>query len=377
MLCYIRQIKHVGGEGAVRKAPPYMKKRMFCLCLVAAMACSILTGCSGNTETETTTSSATTSSVSELENDGLVTPAQNVVDSETIENEDGSVTVNETLEDGTVISTTTAEDGSVVQTQTNTDGTVTETRTDSQGNKTVITTDSQGNTTTTEIKADGTQSTTTTPAPTVSETTTSDTTTSTPSTSQSTTTSTPSTTPSQPATSTPSSGGSSGSSGGSTTTSQPSTSTGTTTSQPDTTPTPTPTPEPTPEPTPDPEPTREWTFDPQYVCDQVNARMGEVGMQNAVDAVMAAGYTREQAFDSIYGTGEFAGMGMGYESFLYTPYTPVRNDGFIQSALELLSVLHTQYARSYAWMEVNGYCDYAGNPTDAASAEYVEFIIYR
>ena len=371
MLCYIRQIKHVGGEGAVREAPPYMKKRMFCLCLVAAMACSILTGCSGNTETETTTSSATTSSVSELENDGLVTPAQNVVDSETIENEDGSVTVNEILEDGTVISTTTAEDGSVVQTQTNTDGTVTETRTDSQGNKTVITTDSQGNTTTTEIKADGTQSTTTTPAPTVSETTTSDTTTSTPSTSQSTTTSTPSTTPSQPATSTPSSGGSSGSSGGSTTTSQPSTSTGTTTSQPTTTP------EPTPEPTPDPEPPRTPTINPQYICDQVNARMGEVGMQNAVDAVMAAGYTREQAFDSIYGTGECEGMGMGYETVLYELYGTHDDNWIIQNMLNHLSTLHNQYSCDIAWVEIYRYRDYAGNTVDAASAKYVEIVYYR
>ena len=167
------------------------------------------------------------------------------------------------------------------------------------------------------------------------------------------TTSTPAT-PSTPTTSTPS-----------TTSSTPSQST----------PDPEPTPEPTPE--PDPEPVRERTIDPQYICDQVNARMGEVGMQNAVDAVMAAGYSREEAFDSIYGTGAFQGMGMGWYTITRSLYEN-NNAWQINSTMESLRNQHNQNNIQYAWMEVQCYLDASYNEVSSIDdAEYVRFITYR
>ena len=156
-----------------------------------------------------------------------------------------------------------------------------------------------------------------------------------------------------------------------------------TTSAPSTTPsTPsqsTPDPEPTPEPTPepDPKPVRERTIDPQYICDQVNARMGEVGMQNAVDAVMAAGYSREEAFDSIYGTGAFQGMGMGWYTITRSLYEN-NNAWQINSTMESLRNQHNQNNIQYAWMEVQCYLDASYNEVSSIDdAEYVRFIIYR
>ena len=109
--------------------------------MILAASCVAMSACSSNNEDDTANTSSTrstTSTTSGLSVNDLVIPADgDVVDTETIQNEDGSVTINETLSDGTVISTTTAEDGSIVQTQTHTDGSVTRVEADAQGNQTV------------------------------------------------------------------------------------------------------------------------------------------------------------------------------------------------------------------------------------------------
>ena len=148
-----------------------------------------------------------------------------------------------------------------------------------------------------------------------------------------------------------------------------------TTSTPSTTPsTPsqsTPDPEPTPEPTPepDPEPVRERTIDPQYVCDQVNARMGEIGMQNTVDALMGVGLSRDEAMAEIHSGG-------WYESTasLYTK----SNNQLIQEFLDMLQNDHIQFNVQYAWVEIKEYLDNLHNPVSSIDeAEYVRFIVYR
>lgn len=302
-----------------------MKYKLLSLILAGLLAACALAGCSSNQEED---SVSTTSSM--LEGDALVTPAESeeVVSSETVTNEDGSITTTETMADGSVVTTTTASDGSVTQTERDTDGTVIQTQTAVDGTVT-----------TTQTASDGTQTVTTTP---------------------------PSTTVQQPAA--PSSGGS--------TTTPPSTGTTTTPSTPSqATPDPEPTPEPTPE--PDPEPVRERTIDPQYICDQVNARMGEIGMQNAVDAVMAAGYSREEAFDSIYGTGAFQGMGMGWYTSTYSLYAN-NNEWHINDWLNSLKNQHNQYNVQYAWVEIQCYLDASYNEvSNIDDAEYVRFITYR
>ena len=155
------------------------------------------------------------------------------------------------------------------------------------------------------------------------------------------TTSTPAT-PSTPTTSTPS-----------TTSSTPSQST----------PDPEPTPEPTPE--PDPEPVRERTIDPQYICDQVNARMKEVGVQNHIDYIMGMGYSYEEAKNDIYTMGWYTITRSLYEN---------NNEWQINSSLEAIGNLN----RPSAWMEVQCYLDASYNEvSNIDDAEYVRFIIYR
>ena len=321
-----------------------------CCVMILAASCIAMSACSSNNEDDTANTSSTkstTSTTSGLSVDDLVIPADgDVVDTETIQNEDGSVTINETLSDGTVISTTTTEDGSIVQTQTHTDGSVTRVEADAQGNQTVSQTPapstSQGNASSGGNNGGNSGGSTATTSTTSTSTQPSNPTTSTPATPSTPTTSTPSTTPSTPSQSTPD---------------------------------PEPTPEPTPE--PDPEPVRERTIDPQYICDQVNARMGEVGMQNAVDAVMAAGYSREEAFDSIYGTGAFQGMGMGWYTITRSLYEN-NNAWQINSTMESLRNQHNQNNIQYAWMEVQCYLDASYNEVSSIDdAEYVRFIIYR
>ena len=315
--------------------------------MILAASCVAMSACSSNNEDDTANTSSTTSTTSGLSVDDLVIPADgDVVDTETIQNEDGSVTINETLSDGTVISTTTAEDGSIVQTQTHTDGSVTRVEADAQGNQTVSQTPapstSQGNASSSGNNGGNSGGSTATTPTTSTSTQPSNPTTSTPATPSTPTTSTPSTTPSTPSQSTPD---------------------------------PEPTPEPTPE--PDPEPVRERTIDPQYVCDQVNARMGEVGMQNAVDAVMAAGYSREEAFDSIYGTGAFQGMGMGWYTGTCSLYEN-NNEWHINDQLSFLKMQHDQNNIQYAWMEVQCYLDSSYNEvSNIDDAEYVRFGTYR
>lgn len=105
--------------------------------------------------------------------------------------------------------------------------------------------------------------------------------------------------------------------------------------------------------------------------------MSEVGVSNAVEYGLAHGYTAEQAMDSVYGTGEFEGMGMGYETVLYDLYGSKDDNWIIQDILDHLSTLHTQYAVDIAWVEIYRYRDYAGNTVDASSAQYVEIVYYR
>lgn len=317
-----------------------MKYKLLSLILAGLFAACALAGCSSNQEEDTrSTTTSTTSSM--LEGDALVTPAESeeVVSSETVTNEDGSITTTETMADGSVVTTTTASDGSVTQTERDTDGTVIQTQTAVDGTVT-----------TTQTASDGTQTVTTTP---------------------------PSTTVQQPAA--PSSGGSTTtppSTG--TTTTPPATSTPSTpsTSTPATTPsTPsqaTPDPEPTPEPTPepDPEPVRERTIDPQYICDQVNARMGEVGMIDAVTEGMNAGLTYQESLDEIH-------TYMGWWTATQSLYVK-SNDQLIQ---ELLEALKTDYNSGHpsAWVEIDCYVkdvtwEEVSNIDDA---DYVRFIIYR
>ena len=100
-------------------------------------------------------------------------------------------------------------------------------------------------------------------------------------------------------------------------------------------------------------------------------------MQNAVDAVMAAGYSREEAFDSIYGTGAFQGMGMGWYTITRSLYEN-NNAWQINSTMESLRNQHNQNNIQYAWMEVQCYLDASYNEVSSIDdAEYVRFIIYR
>lgn len=101
--------------------------------------------------------------------------------------------------------------------------------------------------------------------------------------------------------------------------------------------------------------------------------MSEVGVSNAIEYGLAHGYTAEQAMDSVYGTGEFAGMGMGYMTFSYNLSGTQTDEEIIQDFLDYLSA----YGNGIAWIEINQYRDYAGNATDADSAEYVQFILYH
>lgn len=156
------------------------------------------------------------------------------------------------------------------------------------------------------------------------------------------------------------------------TTSTPATPSTPTTSTPSTTPsTPsqsTPDPEPTPEPTPepDPEPVRQRTIDPQYICDQVNARMGEVGMIDAVTEGMNAGLTRQESLDEIH-------TYMGWYTITRSLYEN-NNEWQINSSLEAIGNLN----RPSAWMEVQCYLDASYNEvSNIDDAEYVRFIIYR
>ncbi len=290
------------------------RRKALALILTAILATSTLAGCSSNRKENTKpTTTSTTSSM--LEGDDLVTPAESeeVVSSETVTNEDGSITTTETMADGTV-----------TQTQTAVDGTVTRTQTSSNGTQTVTTT--PPTTSTPTNNGNGSVA------------------------------STPSTVTSTPGTSTPS------------TPATPSQSTSS--SEPE--PTPTPDPEPTPEPTPepDPEPVRERTIDPQYVCDQVNARMGEVGMIDAVTEGMNAGLTYQESLDEIH-------TYMGWWTATQSLYVK-SNDQLIQ---ELLEALKTDYNSGHpsAWVEVDCYVkdvtwEEVSNIDDA---DYVRFIIYR
>ena len=309
--------------------------------MILAASCVAMSACSSN-EDDTANTSSTTSTTSGLSVNDLVIPADgDVVDTETIQNEDGSVTINETLSDGTVISTTTAEDGSIVQTQTHTDGSVTRVEADAQGNQTVSQTPAPS--TSQETASSGNDSSgnsggSTATAPTTSSSTTptqpSNPTTSTPAAPSTPTTSAPSTTPSIPSQSTPD---------------------------------PEPTPEPTPE--PDPEPARERTIDPQYICDQVNARMGEIGMQNTVDALMGVGLSRDEAMAEIHSGGWYTITRSLYEN---------NNDWQINSTMESLTNQHNQNNIQYAWMEVQCYLNASYNEvSNIDDAEYVRFIIYR
>ena len=307
--------------------------------MILAASCVAMSACSSN-EDDTANTSSTTSTTSGLSVNDLVIPADgDVVDTETIQNEDGSVTINETLSDGTVISTTTAEDGSIVQTQTHTDGSVTRVEADAQGNQTVSQTPapstSQGTPSSSTNNGGGNNGGSTTTTPTTSTSTQpSNPTTSTPATPSTPTTSTPSTTPSTPSQSTPD---------------------------------PEPTPEPTPE--PDPEPVRERTIDPQYICDEVNRRMTEVGMQNHIDYIMGMGYSYEEAKNDIYT--------MGWYDSTASLYTK-SNDQVIQEILDMLKDDHDLYNRPSAWIEIKGYLDKLHNPVSSIDdAEYVLFIIYR
>ena len=313
-----------------------------CCVMILAASCIAMSACSSNNEDDTANTSSTkstTSTTSGLSVDDLVIPADgDVVDTETIQNEDGSVTINETLSDGTVISTTTAEDGSIVQTQTHTDGSVTRVEADAQGNQTVSQTPApstpQETPSSSNNNGGGNNGGSTTTTPTTSSTQPSNPTTSTPATPSTTTTSTPSTTPSTPSQSTPD---------------------------------PEPTPEPTPE--PDPEPVRERTIDPQYVCDEVNRRMTEVGMQNTVDALMGVGLSRDEALTEIHSGG-------WYESTasLYTK----SNNQLIQEFLDMFQNDHIQFNVQYAWVEIKEYLDNLHNPVSSIDeAEYVRFIVYR
>ena len=314
-----------------------------CCVMILAASCIAMSACSSNNEDDaanTSSTRSTTSTTSGLSVDDLVIPADgDVVDTETIQNEDGSVTINETLSDGTVISTTTAEDGSIVQTQTHTDGSVTRVEADAQGNQTVSQTPapstSQGTPSSSTNNGGGNNGGSTTTTPTTSTSTQpSNPTTSTPATPSTPTTSTPSTTPSTPSQSTPD---------------------------------PEPTPEPTPE--PDPEPVRERTIDPQYICDEVNRRMTEVGMQNHIDYIMGMGYSYEEAKNDIYT--------MGWYDSTASLYTK-SNDQVIQEILDMLKDDHDLYNRPSAWIEIKGYLDKLHNPVSSIDdAEYVLFIIYR
>ena len=307
--------------------------------MILAASCVAMSACSSNNEDDTANTSSTrstTSTTSGLSVDDLVIPADgDVVDTETIQNEDGSVTINETLSDGTVISTTTAEDGSIVQTQTHTDGSVTRVEADAQGNQTVSQTPAPS--TSQETASSGNDSSgnsggSTATAPTTSS-------------------STTPTQPSNPTTSTPAAP-----------------STPTTPSTPSqSTPDPEPTPEPTPE--PDPEPVRQRTIDPQYICDQVNARMGEVGMIDAVTEGMNAGLTRQESLDEIH-------TYMGWYTSTYSLYEN-NNDWHINDWLNSLRGQHDKYNRPSARCEVQCYLDASYNEVSSIDdAEYVRFIIY-
>lgn len=285
------------------------RRKALALILTAILATATLAGCSSNQKEDTKpTTTSTTSSM--LEGDGLVTPAEDeVMSSETTTNEDGSTTVTETMADGSVVTTTTAADGTVTRTETS---------------------------------SNGTQTVTTTPPSTLSTPT---------SNGNGSTVSTPSTVASTPSTSTPS------------TPATPSQSTSSSESEPTLTPDPDPTPEPTPE--PDPEPVRERTIDPQYICDQVNARMGEVGVQNHIDYIMSMGYSYEEAKNDIYTMGWYTITRSLYEN---------NNEWQINSSLEAIGNLN----RPSAWMEVQCYLDASYNEvSDIDDAEYVRFIIYR
>ena len=160
------------------------------------------------------------------------------------------------------------------------------------------------------------------------------------------------------------------------TTSAPATPSTPTTSTPSTTPsTPsqsTPDPEPTPEPTPepDPEPVRQRTIDPQYICDQVNARMGEVGMIDAVTEGMNAGLTRQESLDEIH-------TYMGWHTNTCSLYVN-SSDWHINDFLNSLRIEHDQYNRPSAWIEIQCYLDAGYNEvSNIDDAEYVRFIIYR
>ena len=324
-----------------------INKRTRIIAILCAMglaaSCVAMSACSSNNEDDaanTSSTRSTTSTTSGLSVDDLVIPADgDVVDTETIQNEDGSVTINETLSDGTVISTTTTEDGSIVQTQTHTDGSVTRVETDAQGNQTV--TQTPATSTPQETASSSTNngggnnggSTTTTPTTSSSTTPTqpSNPTTSTPAAPSTPTTSTPSTTPSTPSQFTPD---------------------------------PEPTPEPTPE--PDPEPVRERTIDPQYICDQVNARMGEVGKTDLVTAIMNTGASRDAALNEIH-------TYVGWYTNTYSLYEH-DNEWQINNFLDAIKDLN----RPSAWMEVQCYLDASYNEVSSIDdAEYVRFITYR
>ena len=339
--------RHFARKEKIMKSSTIRTRIIAILCaMILAASCVAMSACSSNNEDDTANTSSTrstTSTTSGLSVDDLVIPADgDVVNTETIQNEDGSVTINETLSDGTVISTTTAEDGSIVQTQTHTDGSVTRVETDAQGNQTV--TQTPATSTPQETASSSTNngggnnggSTTTTPTTSSSTTPTqpSNPTTSTPATPSTPTTSTPSTTPSTPSQSTPD---------------------------------PEPTPEPTPE--PDPEPVRQRTIDPQYICDQVNARMGEVGMIDAVTEGMNAGLTRQESLDEIHTyMGWYTGTCSLYEN---------NNEWHINDQLSFLKMQHDQYGRPSAWIEIQCYLDASYNEVSSIDdAEYVRFIIY-
>ena len=323
----------------------YVKGKIHIIAILCAMilaaSCVAMSACSSNNEDDTANTSSTrstTSTTSGLSVDDLVIPADgDVVDTETIQNEDGSVTINETLSDGTVISTTTAEDGSIVQTQTHTDGSVTRVEADAKGNQTVsqspAPSTSQGNASSGGSNS-GSSGGSTATTPTTSSSTTptqpSNPTTSTPATPSTPTTSTPSTTPSTPSQSTPD---------------------------------PEPTPEPTPE--PDPEPVRERTIDPQYICDQVNSRMDEVGKTDLVTAIMNTGASRDAALNEIH-------TYVGWYTNTYSLYEH-DNEWQINNFLDAIKDLN----RPSAWIEVQCYLDASYNEVPIDDAEYVRFITYR
>ena len=88
--------------------------------------------------------------------DPPTTPSVPSISTETVKNEDGSVsTIVTDKSTGTVTETTEFPDGGQVVTKTDRDGTVTVTETDKYGNETTTTTNKTGKTTVTEKRADG------------------------------------------------------------------------------------------------------------------------------------------------------------------------------------------------------------------------------